>query len=382
MSREVDDRVVSMSFDNKKFEANVKESMSTIDKLKEKLNFDNVKDSFSHVERGFQKFDVSPVTKGIDKVKVSFSSLQVAGATVISELTKKIMGIGTTFTNTFKGIIGQIKSGGMSRALNMESGKFQMGALGIQWDDIKDSISQAVMGTPFGGDEATRVAAQIVTAGVKLGDEMDKALRGISGVAAMTNTTYSEIGDIFVDVAGQGKVTGDTLMRLSTRGMNAAATLGKALGKTEAEIREMTRKGQIDFKTFAKAFGEHATAANETYSGSLANMKSALSRLGQKIAEPNLNKLRDIFNAIHEAVDSLSAALNPVINVLNDFFAGLSHIGVRAIETFNKSIQQTGETFTSLSDKLKGFLNIGTPLIDLETNLIEPEFRQRNSKRH
>lgn len=372
MSREVDDRVVSMSFDNKKFEANVKESMSTIDKLKEKLNFDNVKDSFSHIERGFQKFDVSPVTKGIDKVKVSFSSLQVAGATVISELTKKIMGIGTTFTNTFKGIIGQIKSGGMSRALNYESGKFQMGALGIQWDDIKDSISKAVVGTPFGGDEATRVAAQIVTAGVKLGDEMDKALRGVSGVAAMTNSAYSEIGDIFVDVAGQGKVTGDTLMRLSTRGMNAAATLGKALGKTEAEIREMTRKGQIDFKTFAKAmddaFGEHATAANETYSGSLANMKSALSRLGQKIAEPNLNKLRDIFNAIHEAVDSLSAALDPVINVLNDFFAGLSHIGVRAIETFNKSIQQTGETFTSLSDKLKGFLNIGTPLIDLETN--------------
>ena len=38
MSRTIDSRVVEMQFDNKQFEANVKTSMSTLDKLKQSLN--------------------------------------------------------------------------------------------------------------------------------------------------------------------------------------------------------------------------------------------------------------------------------------------------------------------------------------------------------
>ena len=122
MSREIDERVVSMSFDNKKFEANVKESMSTIDKLKQALKFDNVKDSFGEVEKGFQKFDVSPVTKGVDKIKISFSALQVAGATVVSELTKDFMGLGQKISGVWTTMTNQIKNGGMSRSLNLHRG--------------------------------------------------------------------------------------------------------------------------------------------------------------------------------------------------------------------------------------------------------------------
>ena len=39
MSKTVDERVVSMQFDNRQFESNVKTSMSTLDKLKQSLNF-------------------------------------------------------------------------------------------------------------------------------------------------------------------------------------------------------------------------------------------------------------------------------------------------------------------------------------------------------
>ena len=39
MSKVVDSRVVEMRFDNAQFERNVKTTMSTLDKLKEKLKF-------------------------------------------------------------------------------------------------------------------------------------------------------------------------------------------------------------------------------------------------------------------------------------------------------------------------------------------------------
>ena len=38
MSKTVDERVVSMQFDNKKFEKNVQTRIKTLDKLKSKLN--------------------------------------------------------------------------------------------------------------------------------------------------------------------------------------------------------------------------------------------------------------------------------------------------------------------------------------------------------
>ena len=38
MSKQIEERVVSMQFDNSRFERNVSQSMSTLDKLKQKLN--------------------------------------------------------------------------------------------------------------------------------------------------------------------------------------------------------------------------------------------------------------------------------------------------------------------------------------------------------
>lgn len=40
MSRSVDERVVSMKFDNDQFEQGVNETMKTLDKFKQKLHFD------------------------------------------------------------------------------------------------------------------------------------------------------------------------------------------------------------------------------------------------------------------------------------------------------------------------------------------------------
>lgn len=38
MSKTIDEKIVEMKFDNKNFEANVQQSLSTLDKLKAKLN--------------------------------------------------------------------------------------------------------------------------------------------------------------------------------------------------------------------------------------------------------------------------------------------------------------------------------------------------------
>ena len=49
MSAVVDERVVEMRFNNKDFEQNVKTSMSTLDKLKQKLNLKGTSKGFEEL---------------------------------------------------------------------------------------------------------------------------------------------------------------------------------------------------------------------------------------------------------------------------------------------------------------------------------------------
>ncbi|MCQ2075697.1 MAG: tape measure protein [Bacteroidaceae bacterium] len=49
MSNKIDESVVSLSFDNENFEKNVKQSMSTLEKLKESLKFDDIQDGASKI---------------------------------------------------------------------------------------------------------------------------------------------------------------------------------------------------------------------------------------------------------------------------------------------------------------------------------------------
>ena len=256
MSQEIDKRVVEMQFDNKQFEKNVQASLNTIDKLKMALNFDGAK-GLDSITKAAHKMDLSNVTQQTQKVQLSFSALQVAGYTMISELTKSFMNFGKNLWNMS---IGQAKSGGMARALKIEQADFKMKALVDKMDRFKDdsaaatqyikemgdAIDWAVTGTAYGYDSAASVAAQLMASGHDDVEQMRKDLRAVAGAAAMTGRSYDDMGRIFAAVAGQGKMMGDQLLQFSAGGINAAATIADYLKKSESEVRAMVSKGQID----------------------------------------------------------------------------------------------------------------------------------------
>ena len=57
MSKQVDERVVSMQFDNKNFERNVQTTLSTLDKLKQSLNLGPDHLNFNFCTVGIQSND-------------------------------------------------------------------------------------------------------------------------------------------------------------------------------------------------------------------------------------------------------------------------------------------------------------------------------------
>ena len=263
--------------------------------MNDKHNFKDCSKSLDKLGKGSKNFTLDDIGNAVDSLSKRFSTMGIIGMSALDSITKSALSLGKKL---YKTITGPLIEGGKNRALNIEQAKFQLKGLGIAWSSIEDDINYGVKDTAYGLDSAAKVAAQLSASGVQIGDNMKTALRGISGVAAMTNSTYDDIGRIYTAVAGNGRLMGEQLLSLSGRGLNAAAALAKYLGKSEAEVRDMVSKGKIDFQTFADAmdstFGEHAKAANETFTGALSNMKAALSRIGADVATPALEDLKDI----------------------------------------------------------------------------------------
>ena len=353
MSTSIDNKIVSLKFDNNQFEQNVKTSMNTLERLKSSLNFDAVAHSlvkgFGNVE---QSLSVGGIANSLDGISDRFSAMGIVGATVISNLTTQVMGLAQRLAGL---AINPLVEGGKTRALNIEHAKFQLAGLDVEWDKIEDDISYGVQDTAYGLDAAATVASQLVASNVQLGDSMKTALRGVSGVAAMTSSSYEEIGHIFTTVAGQGRLMGMQLTQLSMKGINAAATLGKALGKSEAEIRDMVSKGQIDFATFAKAmddaYGAHAKDANKTFTGAMSNTRAALSRIGAKFATPAYENLKDVLNGLIPVINAVNKALDPFVELAEKGMKKASESLVKAFKNFGKVGDKTKKTAKEI-DKL------------------------------
>lgn len=363
MSEYIENQVVEMEFDNRDFEKNVATSLKTLDTLKEKLKFENASKGFYEIQNGLNSINFTPFLGQLDDMESQFTSFMgrlelsvkdFLGSQVINE-----------FMQLFNNTLGQIQSGGRSRAMNIEQAQFKIKGLKKDWDEVYKDMDYAVSGTAYGIDQAANAAAQFLASNIQTGDDMKAALRGISGIAAMTSSSYDEIARVFTAAAGKGRVMALELNRISLRGVNAAAALAEYLNTTEAAVRKMASKGEIDFVTFAKAmdaaFGEHAKKANETFSGSLANVRAALSRIGEIYYEPWIREMIPWFNEIRKSIDNVKNALktafggiegNTFANTLKNLLLEIGKLKVALLKSFAPTVDQVAKKVEFWNGKL------------------------------
>lgn len=374
MSTTVDTKVVEMQFNNKQFEDNVKESMATLKALKEQLKETESAKGLTGLADAVNKIDLSGISASIGKIEDRFSTMGIVGMTVVQNLTNTaINGLESIASR----MLGMIKTGGLSRAMNIEQAKFQLAGLKIAWDDVGDAINYAVADTAYGLDAAALAASTLAASGVDYQNNiidtltaeekaangvtdnlssMGMALKAISGVAAQTNSDYASMAHIFGTVAGQGRLMTNQLQMLETRGLNAAAKIGEVIGKSEKEVREMVSKGKIDFDTFStamyKQFAAHASDANKTLSGVTSNVKAAFSKIGAAIASPIIANEGPLVNFLNTFKTKVNEIKNVIVET-GGFTETLSNTIIDIIQYADKIIQKFDpETFGKKLNKL------------------------------
>lgn len=362
----IENRIVHMTFDNASFERHIAATLDSLDQLNRSIQLLGAAQGLSDVSQAAQDVDFTNIADSLDNISNKFSLMGAVGLSVLMSLTDRAIDFASSISSM---TIEPILSGGRGRASNIEQAMFMFRGLEMDIDAAMESARIAVTGTAYGLDSAAKAASQLGGSGLQAGDEMTSALRGIAGIAAMTNTSYDEMADIFVSAAGKGRVMSNELARISHRGVNAAASLAKVWGITEAEVRHMASSGEISFEMFYQAmdeaFGEHATKANETYAGSLSNVRAALSRVGASWFGPQMEQQRDLFNALMPLVDNFHDAIKPLITTMLDirrvgidnligFINGISFDNLnKAVPNFSKALQNIMGTLRDLGGVIK-----------------------------
>ena len=361
----VDERVVEMRFDNHQFERGVQSTMGALDKLKQSLKLDGASKGLDNVNQAAKNVSLDGIASGVAALEKRFSTFGIVGMRVISNLTDSMMRFGR---NTVGFVTDSIIGGGKRRAMNIENAHFQL--QGLLKDEAKvqavmDDAMDSVDGTAYAYDEAAKAASQFAASGMEAGEKMQASLRAITGVVAMTNSEYESISQIFTTVSGNGRLMGDQLLQLSSRGLNAAATLADYMTKvgngakvTEGEVREMVSKGEISFDLFAAAmddaFGEHAKKANETFTGAMSNVKASLSRIGAEFISPLIvqnGPLVQFFNALRERINDVKANIGPLAELFTKSVSGMAQSAAKYLQEMD--LAKPFEAFYNIMDIFK-----------------------------
>lgn len=310
-------------------------------------------------------YDGSNMDGGLDKSASKLNDLKDTAKSVGSQVAgffaTSFVSVGKSITTAIgtvtAGVTTLAATGGMSRALNIEKAQAMFKGMKLEWGDFYQTIQDSVDGTAFGFDTAATAAAQLAASGVAAGSDMEKALNGCVGAAATFSQDLGDLSSIWAKVAANGKLSGEQVAQFTDRGINAISVLSTYLGKSSDEISKMVTAGKIDFQTFSDAmyasFGDSAKAANESFTGSMANMKAALSKIGQDWMTPLKDSAIPVFNSIRGVLNSCRAAIKPLSTAFGEFL-GVTYDAQGNLTRTGGAVEKLCTFLDGLSEKIKG----------------------------
>lgn len=192
MSKQVDERVVSMQFDNKHFESNVQTTMSTLDKLKQKLNLSGASKGLKDINAAAKKTDMSVLANGVETVRAKFSALQVMGVTALANITNSAVNAGKRIAHSLT--IQPITTGFNEYELKMNSIQTIMASTGEKLSTVNNYLEELNAysdKTIYSFSDMTQNIGKFTNAGVKLEDAV-MAIKGISNEAAVSGANANE----------------------------------------------------------------------------------------------------------------------------------------------------------------------------------------------
>lgn len=195
MSKTIDQRVVEMRFDNANFEKNVSTSMSTLDKLKKSLKFEDSAKGFENISKAAGRVDMGGLSNGVESIRLKFSALEVMAVTALQNITNSALNAGKKIAYALT--IEPIKSGLQEYETQINATQTILANTQKEGANINDvnralnELNKYADLTIYNFTEMTRNIGTFTAAGVDLNTSVN-AIKGIANLAAVSGSTSQQ----------------------------------------------------------------------------------------------------------------------------------------------------------------------------------------------
>lgn len=386
-----------MRFDNKHFEANVAQSMSTLDKLKHALNLDGASKGLENVNSAANKVNMSGLSNGVEEVRAKFSAMEVVAVTALANITNSAVNAGKNLVKSLS--VDQITSGWGKYDQKTANVQTLMNATGLAVDEVNGYLEKLMWfsdETSYSFTDMTSGLATMVSSGGDI-KKLVPMLMGVANATAFAGKGAAEFSRVlqygvnqayslgYMQVQDWKTIEGATVN--SKQLMESLIAAGEALGTI--------KKGQIDTSNFRsslkdqwltkdvmeRGFGYFAEMSEKAYemvnSGEVETASEAYAILSEQFDSVSLTAAKAAQEAktFQEAIDATKDAVSSgwmksfeiifgdyeqakvtwtrLANWLWDVFAAGAEIRNAILESaFAKNFQAIGEKLQTVLEPL------------------------------
>ena len=314
MSREIDERIVQMQFDNAQFESGVRTTLSSLDRLKQSLSFDNVS------SKGMEALQ-----NNVAAISERFSALGIIGAAALQRIANQAVDVGEKLLRSLT--IQGAMDGFREYELKLGSIQTIMSGTGESLETVSaylDELNTYADKTIYSFSDMTSSIGKFTNAGVGL-EQAVKAIQGVSNEAALSGANAQQASHAmynFAQALSSGAVKLIDWKSIETANM-ATKEFKEQLIQTAVEVGTLIKKGDQYVSTTKDLRG----------------------------------KVSDAFDAVRGFNDSLSSqwmTTEVLVQTLGRYADETTDIGKRAF-----AAAQDVKTFTQLIDTLKEAIGSG-----------------------
>ena len=263
MSRDIDNKVVEMRFDNSKFDSKIKDSLQSLTNLKNSISgLDKSAKSLKNIESAASSLNIntSGIVGAVDSIADRFTNLGIIGMRVLQNLTDKAVNFGINFVKSVS--IDQVMEGFSKYTAETNAVQTIWSATKDEGESL-DHIYEVLGGildytdrTSYHYDSMVSTISKFVNSGVKL-EDASLAVQGIANWAAYSGAGIQKADyamNALINAMSQGYVSAREWMTiLKTADMGTKQF--KQLVIDTGEEMGILAKNEITLENFAQDLG-------------------------------------------------------------------------------------------------------------------------------
>lgn len=395
MSTVVDERVVEMRFDNSQFEENVSETMSSLNKFKQNLNFNGAEKGLEQVSAAASNVDMRGLGSGVESVTAKFSALQVMGVTALVNITNSAVNAGKRMVKALT--LDPITTGFQEYETQMNAVQTILAntqSKGSTIDDVNkalDELNHYADLTIYNFTEMTRNIGTFTAAGIDLETSVS-AIQGIANLAAVSGSTSQQASTAMYQLsqalaAGTVKLMdwnsvvnagmgGEIFQNALKKTSELLGTGAEAAIEAEGSFRESLTTGWLTSEVLTETLKKFTTSGANEYVAEFTGLSVDAVESALEAAEAQYGEADAIEHAAKALAEKSGKNQDEIKDALQ--LAKTAQDAATKVKTFSqlwdvmKEAAQSGwsKTWQLIIGDFEEAKSLLTPLADFFTNII------------